>query len=60
MQGLIGVGVILLLAGLLFLLMPLEKLQKAFRRMRSRTGTKVGGAVLIAGGAAMIIYGMML
>lgn len=54
MQGLFAVGVILAVMGLAFLLLPLEKLQQIFRRMRSRTGTKIGGVVLLAAGVALM------
>lgn len=59
MQGLFAVGVILALMGLVFLLVPLEKLQRVFRRMRSRTGTKIGGVVLLAAGIALMIYSFL-
>ena len=53
-ESLFPVGVLLIVLGLPFLLIPLEHLQKVFRRMRSRTGTKVGGALLIAAGVVMM------
>ncbi|MFQ7451171.1 MAG: hypothetical protein ACLRNQ_06740 [Flavonifractor plautii] len=33
-----------------------SELQKVFRRMRSRIGTKIGGAVLVAAGIALALY----
>ncbi len=57
MGGLFSVGVLLALVGGIFLLVPLDTLQKAFRRMRSKTGTKVGGAVLIAAGILLMLCG---
>ena len=56
MGGLFSVGVLLVIVGVLFLLIPLEKLRKVFRRMRSQTGTKVGGVVLIIGGIVLMFY----
>ena len=43
----LAVGVLLIALGVVFLAVPLEQLQKVFRRMRSRIGTKIGGAVLV-------------
>ena len=57
MGGLFSVGVLLALVGGIFLLVPLDTLQKVFRRMRSKTGTKVGGAVLIAAGILLMLCG---
>ena len=48
MTGMLAVGVLLIALGVVFLAVPLEQLQKVFRRMRSRIGTKIGGAVLVA------------
>ena len=56
MGGLFSVGALLVIVGVLFLLIPLEKLRKVFRRMRSQTGTKVGGVVLIIGGIVLMFY----
>ena len=42
--------------GGIFLLVPLDTLQKAFRRMRSKMGTKVGGVVLIIAGIVLMLY----
>ena len=49
----LAVGVLLIALGVVFLAVPLEQLQKVFRRMRSRIGTKIGGAVLVAAGIAL-------
>ena len=53
MTGMLAVGVLLIALGVVFLAVPLEQLQKVFRRMRSRIGTKIGGAVLVAAGIAL-------
>ena len=57
----LAVGVLLIALGVVFLAVPLEQLQKVFRRMRSRIGTKIGGAVLVAAGIALafssLVYG---
>ena len=52
----LAVGVLLIALGVVFLAVPLEQLQKVFRRMRSRIGTKIGGAVLVAAGIALALY----
>ena len=56
MTELFPVGVLLVVLGAPFLLSPLEKLQTVFKRMRSRTGTKVGGALLIAAGVLLMLW----
>ena len=56
MTELFPVGVLLVVRGAPFLLIPLEKLQTVFKRMRSRTGTKVGGALLIAAGVLLMLW----
>ena len=56
MTGMLAVGVLLIALGVVFLAVPLEQLQKVFRRMRSRIGTKIGGAVLVAAGIALALY----
>ena len=56
MTGMLAVGVLLIALGVVFLAVPLEQLQKVFRRMRSRIGTKIGGAVLVAAGIALAMY----
>ena len=55
-SGMLAVGVLLIALGVVFLAVPLEQLQKVFRRMRSRIGTKIGGAVLVAAGIALALY----
>ena len=52
----LAVGVLLIALGVVFLAVPLEQLQKVFRRMRSRIGTKIGGAGLVGGGIAPAPY----
>ena len=42
-----SLGALFIILGLIFLLIPFEKLQTVFRRMRSSITTKVGGAVLL-------------
>ena len=56
MGGLFSVGVLLIIVGVLFLLIPLDMLRKVFRRMRSKLGTKVGGVVLIIAGIVLMLY----
>ena len=56
MGGLFSVGVLLIIVGVLFLLIPLDTLRKVFRRMRSKMGTKVGGVVLIIAGIVLMLY----
>ena len=57
----LAVGVLLIALGVVFLAVPLEQLQKVFRRMRSRIGTKFGGGVLVPAGCplalTLIVYG---
>ena len=60
MSGYISVGLLLAVLGAFFLFMPYEKLHQVFRGMRSPITTKVGGAVLLIGGAAMIVRGLTL
>lgn len=60
MSGYLSVGLLLAVLGAFFVLMPYEKLHEVFRGMRSPVTTKVGGAVLLLGGVAMIVKGMML
>ena len=52
-----SLGILFIVLGLIFLLIPLEKLQTVFRRMRSNVTTKIGGAVLLAAGIASILLG---
>ena len=58
MGGLFSVGVLLIIVGVLFLLIPLDMLRKVFRRMRSKMGTKVGGVVLILIGVKTLLSGL--
>lgn len=58
MSAYFSVGIVLIILGLVFLLLPLEQLRKAFPRMRSPITTKIGGAVFLVGGIAMVILGM--
>ncbi len=51
----IGLGTLFILAGLAFLLIPLDMLRKVFPRMRSKIFTKIGGAGIVIGGLAMIL-----
>lgn len=51
-----SIGVLFLILGAVFLLVPLSTLQKAFHRMRSKWGTKIGGVVLLAAGVAMLVW----
>lgn len=60
MSGYLSVGVLLAVLGAFFLLMPYNKLHEVFRGMRSPVTTKVGGAVLLLAGMAMIAKGIML
>lgn len=53
-----SLGILFIVLGLIFLLIPLEKLQTVFRRMRSNATTKIGGAVLLAAGIASILLGL--
>ena len=53
-----SLGILFIFLGLIFLLIPLEKLQTVFRRMRSNVTTKIGGAVLLAAGIASILLGL--
>ena len=53
-----SLGILFIVLGLIFLLIPLEKLQTVFRRMRSNVTTKIGGAVLLAAGIASILVGL--
>ncbi|WP_297199513.1 hypothetical protein [uncultured Flavonifractor sp.] len=53
-----SLGILFIVLGLIFLLIPLEKLQTVFRRMRSNVTTKIGGAVLLAAGIASILLGL--
>lgn len=53
-----SLGILFIALGLVFLLIPLEKLQVVFRRMRSNVTTKIGGAVLLAAGIASILMGL--
>lgn len=54
----VSLGILFIVLGLIFLLIPLEKLQTVFRRMRSNVTTKIGGAVLLAAGIASILLGL--
>lgn len=60
MSGYLSVGILLGVLGAFFVLMPYEKLHEVFRGMRSPVTTKVGGAVLLIGGIAMIAKGITL
>ena len=53
-----SLGILFIVLGLIFLLIPLEKLQTVFWRMRSNVTTKIGGAVLLAAGIASILLGL--
>lgn len=53
-----SLGILFIVLGLIFLLIPLEKLQVVFRRMRSNVTTKIGGAVLLAAGIVSILMGL--
>ena len=53
-----SLGILFIVLGLIFLLIPLKKLQTVFRRMRSNVTTKIGGAVLLAAGIASILLGL--
>ncbi len=58
MSAYFPVGLFFIVIGLVFLLVPLEQLKKAFPRMRSPITTKIGGAVFLACGVAMVILGI--
>ncbi len=60
MSGYLSVGAFLAVLGALFVLIPFEKLHEVFRGMRSPVTTKVGGAILLVGGIAMVIKGITL
>lgn len=51
-----SVGLLILAIGLVFLLVPREMLLRVFPKMRSNITTKVGGAILVLGGAALMMY----
>ncbi|MEQ2456278.1 hypothetical protein [Flavonifractor hominis] len=51
-----SIGVLFLVLGGIFLLVPLPTLQKVFHRMRSKWGTKIGGGVLAVAGVAMLLW----
>ena len=53
-----SLGILFIVLGLIFLLIPLEKLQTVFRRMRSKDTTKKGGAFLLAASIASILLGL--
>ena len=57
MSGYLSVGILL---AAVFVLVPYEKMHEVFRGMRSPVTTKVGGAVLLIGGIAMIAKGITL
>ena len=59
MSGYFTVGGFFVVVGLVFLLVPLEQLQKAFRHMRSKVTTKLGGAVFLALGLFMVVEGFL-
>ena len=54
-----SLGALFIIPGLIFLLIPFEKLQTVFRRMRSSITTKVGGAVLLVAGIVTMIMGLL-
>lgn len=60
MSGYLSVGILLAALGAVFVLVPYEKMHEVFRGMRSPVTTKVGGAVLLIGGIAMIAKGITL
>ena len=54
-----SLGALFIILGLIFLLIPFEKPQTVFRRMRSSITTKVGGAVLLVAGIVTMIMGLL-
>lgn len=53
-----SLGILLIILGLIFLLIPLEKLRTVFRRMRSSVTTKIGGAVFVVMGIMAFVLGL--
>lgn len=58
MTAYFSLGILFLILGLVFLLVPFEKLKTVFRRMRSSITTKVGGAIFLAAGIVSILLGL--
>lgn len=58
MTAYFSLGILFLILGLVFLLVPFEQLKTVFRRMRSSITTKVGGAVFLAAGIVSILLGL--
>ena len=54
-----SLGALFIILGVICLLIPFEKLQTVFRRMRSSITTKVGGAVLLVAGIVTMIMGLL-
>lgn len=54
-----SLGGLFLLLGLVFFLVPFDKLKTVFKRMRSSVTTKVGGAFLLVAGIVTIIMGLL-
>ena len=55
MSAEISIGILFVVMGLVFVLIPLEHLKKAFPRMRYSYTTKLGGAALLIAGLGLII-----
>ena len=53
-----SLGILFIILGLIFLLIPLEKLRTVFRRMRSSVTTKIGGAVFVVMGIRAFVLGL--
>ena len=51
-----SVGLLILAIGLVFMVVTRDKLIIVFPKMRSNITTKVGGAILMLGGAALMMY----
>lgn len=57
MTAFLSLGILFMILGLVFLIVPFEKLKMIFRRMRSNTTTKIGGGFLFITGVVTIILG---
>lgn len=58
MTAYFSLGILFLVVGLVFLLVPFDKLKTVFRRMRHSITTKVGGAIFLAAGIVSILLGL--
>lgn len=58
MTAYFSLGILFLVIGLVFLLVPFDKLKTVFRRMRHSITTKVGGVIFLAAGIVSIFLGL--